>query len=142
MTKWGILIIAVMAALAALSGTHTERFTMPLYAQQPQQIAVPETVVELPWLHVEVETSYGWFWQKSRGRAWVTAGKQDTMPVSVGNLCIRLAAHDTTIKCEANTNEISLQEKKKGIQIKKRIAVVSAWAESPALDTVTVRMEP
>ncbi len=142
MMKWGILVVAAVAALAAFTGTHTARFTLPLYAQQPQQIAVPQTMTIQPWLHVEVETSYGWFWQKSKGRAWVTAGKQDTTPMNVGSLCIRLAAHDTTLKCDSNTNEISLQEKKRGIQIKKHTAIVSAWAENPALDTVTVSMEP
>lgn len=138
--KWGMLIIALVAALAAFTGKHTEHFTMPLYAQD-----VPPGAIDfraLPWLHVEVETSYSWFHQRSKGRAWVTVGKQDTTPVKVGQLCIRLAAHDTTMKCEANVDEISLQEKKKGVQIRKRTAVVTAWADNPILDSVTVKMEP
>ncbi len=141
MTKWGITVILLaLSSVCILTMTHTERFAVPLYAQD-----VPAGAIDFhapPWLHVEVETSYSWFHQRSKGRAWVTTGKQDTTPVKVGKLCIRLAAHDTTLKCEANVDEISLQEKKKGIQIKKRTAIVSAWAENPVLDTVTVHMEP
>ncbi len=132
--------VLFLITFAVFLSPRTERFVLPLYAQ-----GVPEGAVdmrELPWLHVEVSTSYSWFHQKSTGRAWVTVGKQDTTPAKVGKLCLRLAAHDTTLTCDTNVDEITFQEKKKGIQIKKRTAIVSAWAENPNLDTVTVKMEP
>ena len=142
MKKYRRAVVIALALISAITLTlpRTEHFALPLYAQ-----GVPEGAVdmrELPWLHVEVSTSYSWFHQKSTGRAWVTAGKQDTTPVKVAKLCLQLAAHDTTVTCESNVDEITLQEKKKGIQIKKRTAIVSAWAENPNLDTVTVKMEP
>ena len=142
MKKYGGMLIfaVVLAGAMAFMSPRTDHITIPLYAQEIP--AVADDLRVLPWLHVEVETSYGWFWQKSKGHAWVTEGKQDTTPVKVANLCIRLAAHDTTLKCEPNTDEIMIQEKKRGVQIKKHTAIVTAWAENPNLDSVTVKMEP
>ena len=147
MKPWGIVIIALAAVGALVSpyfsrGTKGVHFSAPLYAQQPQQIGVPQPMTILPWLHVEVSTNYGWFWQKSSGRAWVTISQKDTTRVNVGELCIRMQAHDTSQTCETNVSELTVSEKKKGIQIKKRTAIVSAWTVNPTVDTVTVRMEP
>jgi hypothetical protein len=39
-------------------------------------------------------------------------------------------------------HEITIVEKKWGVQIAKRTAIVSAWTDQPVLETVTVKMEP
>jgi len=138
-----LVVIAVVLIVVAMQ-TRSEHYVTPLYARPASE--TPATI-ELPaqppaWLHVEVETNWAWFWQKSKGRAWVTEGKLDTLPVDVGKLCIRLIAHGTTEKCEYGTREITVQERRRGVQIAKRTAIVTALAEFPALDAVTVRMEP
>jgi len=141
---WGVIVIALgLAGAIITTSPRTEQFTAPLYARERAQTAIIEPPADIvAWLHVEVETNWAWFWQKSQGRAWVTAGQKDTMRINVGKLCLRLAAHDTTQKCEYGASEITLKEKKRGVQIRKRAATVSAWSEFPALDTMTVKMEP
>ena len=91
MKKYRRAVVIALALISAITLTlpRTEHFALPLYAQ-----GVPEGAVdmrELPWLHVEVSTSYSWFHQKSTGRAWVTAVKQYTTPVKVPKLCLQLA---------------------------------------------------
>ena len=129
------MFLALMCALALVARPR---------AQEPEET---KTEIEVPtqpqaWLHVEVETSYSWFHQKSKGRAWVTVGKNDSTRVKVGKLCISLAAHDQKDSCAANADEIVISEKRRGVQIRKRTAIVSAWTDQPVLDTVIVKMEP
>lgn len=145
MNKKSFLLITIAAVFIVVATLpRREHSVTPLYARPASDT---HTMIELPaqpraWLHVEVETNWAWFWQKTKGRAWVTEEKLDSVLVEVGKLCIRLIAHDTTQKCEYGMREITVQERKRGVQIAKRTAIVSAWAEFPALDTVTVKMEP
>ncbi|HEY3295614.1 MAG TPA: hypothetical protein VGL38_09245 [bacterium] len=108
----------------------------------PANSAPADSAKPLPWLHVEVETSYGWFWQKSTGIAYTTAGRDSKQRVKVGKLCVRLAAHDTTVKCLENADSVVVFEQKKGVGIHKLTAFVSAWTENPKLDTLRVQMNP
>jgi hypothetical protein len=117
------------------------------FGQQPDSLhaskpASPDSVCFLPWLHVEVETSYGWFWQKSKGIAYVTASKDSKQLIKAGRLCVRLMAHDTTIKRVDKADSIVVIEKKWGIAIPKRTAYVAAWTEDPVMDTLRVEMAP
>jgi len=105
-------------------------------------VAPADSIKALPWLHVEVETSYGWFWQKSTGIAYTTAGRDSRQRVKVGKLCVRLAAHDTTTKCVENADSVVVFEQKKGVGIHKLTAFVTAWTEDPKLDTLRVQMNP
>ena len=144
MKKIAFLLLLVVVVASVLTLPHREEFTTPLYARlAPQETSVDTMdLLAAGWLHVEVETNWAWFWQKSKGRAWVTMGQRDTLPADVGKLCIQLTAHETNQKCEYGKHEITIEEKKRGVQIAKRTAIVSAWAEVPDLDTVTVSMEP
>jgi hypothetical protein len=94
------------------------------------------------YLHVEVETSYGWFWQKSIGRAYVTAGRDSKQKINVGKLCVKLEAHDSHENCLMQVDSMGVSEKKRGIAIPKRTAKVTAWCEDPKLGPITVTMEP
>ena len=141
---WLVLAVAACGFTAMLTMPHTERIVTPLYADPPEET---QAIIELPvrppaWLHVEVETNWAWFWQKSKGRAWITEGRQDSLTLDVGKLCIQLTAHGTAQKCLYGVHEITIDEKKWGVQIAKRTAIVSAWTIQPVLDTVTVKMEP
>jgi hypothetical protein len=140
------VILAAAAVVIAVFwfAPHTERFVVPLHARElrPADQAADLPIQPPAWLHVEVETSWGWFWQTSKGHAWVTVDKQDTLPSDVGKLCIRLTAHGTNQKCEYGAHKIAIEEKKRGVQIAKKTAIVTAWTELPTLDTVTVSMEP
>ena len=136
MHKWAVVVLVLFVMVA---------FGLALPENQP--LEKTRTVTEISaqppgWLHVEVETSWGWFWQKSKGRAWVTYDRQDTLPFQVGKLCIQLTAHGTTQKCLYGAHEITIEEKKHGVQIAKKTAIVSAWTDLPVLDTMMVKMEP
>ncbi|MCB9357488.1 MAG: hypothetical protein H6505_02855 [Calditrichaeota bacterium] len=96
----------------------------------------------VPWLHVEVETKYGWIYQKSVGRAWTTVSRDDTTRVNVGKLCLKLEAHGTHESCWADTSYIELQDMKRRLAAKKKKAVVTAWAEDPAIERTKVEMMP
>jgi hypothetical protein len=117
-------------------------------AQEKAQTAVSDSVSSdttakpLPWLHVEVETSYGWFWQKSTGIAYTTVSRDSKQLVKVGKLCVQLVAHDTTTKCIENADSVVIFEKKSGVAIPKKIAYVAAWTEDPKLDTLRVHLAP
>jgi len=132
---FAVALALLLAAAIAGSQQHKETTTLAVAADA-------DTVRPLPWLHVEVETSYGWFWQKSTGIAYTTAGRDSKQLVKVGKLCVRLAAHDTTLKCEENADSVVIFEHKKGVAIKKCTAYVTAWTESPKLDTLRVQMAP
>jgi hypothetical protein len=100
-----------------------------------------DTVANL-WLSLEVETSWGWFWQKTTGKAFVTVGKNSPVRHPVGKLYVRLVAHDSTQKVLANADSIVIFEKKKGLGIPRRTAYLTAWTEDPALDTTRVHIAP
>lgn len=131
-------ILAVLLCAANWNGT--------VRAQPVAETAAPTAAITdsaaLPWLHVEVETSYGWFWQKSTGRAYVTTGRKSAERVKVGKLCIQLVAHDTTRFCFEQADSITVFEKKRGVGISKREAFVTAWTFEPALEPTTVSLKP
>lgn len=129
--------IMMMGLLAAIGFSQKRPETAPAVAASP-----PDSVCLLPWLHVEVETSYGWFWQKSTGIAYITTSRDSKQFVKVGKLCVRIIAHDTTTKCLENADSVVVIEKRKGIAIPKRTAFVTAWTENPVLDTLRVEMKP
>jgi hypothetical protein len=136
-------LITGLIALCLIGGAALLSAQPPAAAQTPttsQSVAV-DTASHL-WLHVDVETNYGWFWQKSTGRAYVTEDKEGKVPHSVGKLCLRLVAHDSTEQCVSGMDSIRIFEKKKGLGIHKRTAYVTAWAESPRLDTTRVQITP
>jgi len=134
------ILLALLIMLGAIAAASV--------GQDKSQAAAPDSAATdtitrpLPWLHVEVETSYGWFWQRSTGVAYTTAGKDSKQRIKVGKLCLRLVAHDTTTQCLENADSITVFESKKGVGIKKCTAYVTAWTESPKLDTLRVQMAP
>jgi len=134
------ILLALLIMLGAIAAASV--------GQDKSQAAAPDSAATdtitrpLPWLHVEVETSYGWFWQKSTGIAYTTTGRDSKQLVKVGKLCVRLAAHDTTVKCLENADSVVLFEQKKGVGIKKCTAYVTAWTENPKLDTLRTEMAP
>lgn len=124
-----------------------ERIDIPLYAEQkvtPGTRIVPtgDLVIELPWLHVVVETKYAWLYQKSVGRAWTTVSRDDTTRTNVGELCIQLDCYDTQKVCTNDTSYVEIQEIKRRVAVKKKKAVVSAWANDPAIEKISVEMMP
>ena len=140
-----ITIVLLFCALAFFQNTRHEIniLNLPLYADEVKKDSlVADTTTALPWLHVEVETSWGWFWQKSSGKAYTYASKDSKQRVKVGNLCIKLEAHETHQFCEVNADSIVITEKKRGIAIPKRTAIVTAWAENPKLGPSTASLEP
>ncbi len=94
------------------------------------------------WLHVDVETSYGWFWQKSVGRAYLTKTRESKERVKAAKLCVRLVAHDSTEKCVTGQDSLVVVEHKKGMGIPKRVARVAAWTINPTRDTTRVQLAP
>ncbi len=94
------------------------------------------------YLRVELETSYGWLWQKTQGRAYTTSDKDGKHRLKVDKLCLTLIAHDTTTQCAEGKDEIIIKEKKRGIGIKKKLAQISAWTEGPALGPEKLEMKP
>jgi hypothetical protein len=100
------------------------------------------TTVQQPWLHVELETKYAWIYQKSIARAWTTVSKDDTTRVNVGKLCLQLDAYTEQKVCWADTSYIELTDIKRRVATKKKVAVATAWAEEPVLDSVRVEMTP
>jgi hypothetical protein len=142
MTKSQALILTLMAVLLTLSlwslnakplsGDQTEKTTMAIATDSASNL----------WLHVEVETSWGWFWQKSKGLAYVTVGKNGPQRHAVGKLCVQLQAHDTQDKCLTDADSLVITESRKGLGIPKRTAYVTAWTEAPALDTTRVEIRP
>jgi hypothetical protein len=102
--------------------------------------AVPDTA--RVWLKVEVETSYGWFWQTSVGHVQVLSDPDHPHRIPAGKLCARLIAHDTTVTCLENADSLVIIEKKRGIFIGKREARLSAWAENPAIKETSVSLKP
>ena len=89
-----------------------------------------------------VETKYAWLYQKAVGRAWVTKSRDDTTRVNVGELCIQLDCYWKHKACETDTSYVEIQEIKRRVAVKKKKAVVSAWANQPTLEKITVEMEP
>jgi hypothetical protein len=94
------------------------------------------------WLKVEVETSYGWFWQTTVGRVCVLANPDYPHRIPAGKLCARLIAHDSTVTCIENADSLVIIEKKRGIFIGKREARLSAWAEHPTIKETSVSLKP
>jgi hypothetical protein len=94
------------------------------------------------WLKLEIETSYGWFWQKSVGHAYLLTDPEHPRPLKAGKLCARLVAHDTTVVCHENADTLIITEHKKGIFIGKREAFLSAWCENPNVKIERVNMKP
>lgn len=137
-------ILAAAFVLAAAMSAAIWQGT--IHAQPAPESATQTPIIidsaALPWLHVEVETSYGWFWQKSTGRAFVTAGRKSAERIKVGKLCIQLVAHDTTRFCLEHADSITVFEKKRGVGISKREAFVTAWTFEPALEPTTVSLKP
>lgn len=121
-----------------------ETIDVPLLAAQtpPVSADVSLAALDLPWLHVVVETKYAWIYQKSVGKAWVTKSRDDTTRVNVGELCIQLDCYAQHKACESDTSYIEIQEIKRRVAVKKKLATVSAWANNPALEKVTVEMMP
>lgn len=121
-----------------------ETIDVPLLAAQAPPVSgdVSLAALDLPWLHVVVETKYAWIYQKSTGKAWVTKSRDDTTRVNVGELCIQLDCYAQHKACESDTSYIEIQEIKRRVAVKKKLATVSAWAKNPALEKVTVEMMP
>jgi hypothetical protein len=134
---FGLLALALLAGSALLCAQPAASNPAPATSQN---VAV-DSASNL-WLHVDVETNYGWFWQKSTGRAYVTEGKDGKKRHAVGKLCLQLVAHDSTVQCLSGADSILVTEKKKGLGIHKRTAYVTAWTENPALDTTRVQITP
>ncbi len=132
------MAMIVVAAWILWPERVVQRFDMPVYAAQ---FGTP-TTVNLPWLHVVVETKYAWLYQKSVGKAWTTVSRDDTTKVNVGELCIQLDCYGQHRICESDTSYLEVQEIKRRVAVKKKKAVVSAWANDPALEKITVEMEP
>jgi hypothetical protein len=136
-----MLLIAIMVFVKSTS--HEKQFmSIPLYAAEAQTSALTDSVAATAWLHVEVETSWGWFWQKSKGLAYVIKEKNSQQRVKVGKLCLRLEAHGWHEECHDNADSIVVIEKKRGVAIPKRIARVTAWTENPKLGPTTTSLEP
>lgn len=131
-----------------------ERFDLPLAAGDRTEFGVLAQLdppspprktggeASAPWLHVEVETKYAWIYQKSIGRAWVSASRDDTTRVKVGELCLQLECYGTHKICETDTSYLEVTEIKRRIAVKKKKAIVSAWANGPELERTTVEMMP
>ncbi len=122
-----------------------ERFDVPVYAAPLSFASAEDEAVgsaDLPWLHVVVETKYAWLYQKSVGRAWTTVSRDDTTRVNVGELCIQLDCYWQHKLCETDTSYVEIQEIKRRVAVKKKKAIVSAWANQPTLEKITVEMEP
>lgn len=132
-----LIVIAVACGARMCNSSYAQ----PVAGHDVQIAAIADTAA-LPWLHVEVETSYGWLWQKSTGRAYVTAGRKNAERVKVGKLCIQLVAHDTTRFCLEQADSITVFERKRGLGISKREAVVTAWTFAPSLEPTTVSLKP
>lgn len=141
-TRHVVLILTIIALVAlglAENDSETTTATEPLAMTDSTGVAIDSTQA---WLRVEVETSWGWFWQKSTGRVYVMVDKQSRQRMKAGKLCARLEAHDITEKYVDNADSLVVIEKKRGLGIPKRTAVVTAWAESPNLEEVSVALEP
>lgn len=94
------------------------------------------------YLHVTAETSYGWFWQRSTGRAYTTSDVKGKQRVKVDKLCLTLMAHDTTTQCVEQADSIVVTEKKRGIAIPRRTVRLSAITEGPVLGPETMEIRP
>lgn len=94
------------------------------------------------YLHVELETNYGWLYQKSKAKAYTTSDKEGKHRVKVDKLCLTLIAHDSTTECTVGDEMIIVKEKKKGVGVKKKFARVIAWTEGPNLGPETMEMKP
>lgn len=141
----GLAIILMTGSLiifgfAGQTGSETEKTVTPV--QQTSSDSALDTTAVRPWLHVEVETNWGWFWQKSTGRAYTTAGKDLNQRVKVGLLCIKLEAHKSDEKCLQNADSIQITEKVNGIGVEKKTAKVIAWAEHPHIEADSVSLNP
>ncbi len=145
MKKFVSMMLAALAIALIWPERIVQTIDIPLYAaqQEPYQSAdVSLAALDLPWLHVVVETKYAWLYQKSVGRAWVTTTRDDTTKVNVGELCIQLDCYWQHKACETDTSYIEIQEIKRRVAVKKKKAIVSAWASNPSLEKITVEMEP
>ena len=136
---WMIMLVALVAMI--WPERVVERIDMPLYAAQAPP-SPPASKGESAWLHVVVETKYAWIYQKSVGRAWTTVSRDDTTRTNVGELCIQLDCYDTQKVCTDNTSYVEIQEIKRRVAVKKKKAVVSAWANDPAIEKISVEMMP
>lgn len=133
------LVCAIIAQVVPLTGQE----------QQSNGVHVDSTLIRVitedsasAFLHVFVETSYGWFWQSSTGKAYTTADKEGKQRIRVDKLCLTLVAHDSITKCVEHADSIVVKSKKRGPGIKKRIARVTAWSEGPALGPESMEMKP
>ncbi len=138
---FGLSAVCAAAALVA-SLSAQEHEPNRIHADSTgQQVMVIEDSVKA-YLHVFVETSYGWFWQRSTGRAFTTSDKEGKLRTKVDKLCLTLVAHDSITQCVENADSIVVQEKKRGPGIKKRTAHVAAWTEGPNLGPEKMEMKP
>ncbi|MBU0509018.1 hypothetical protein KKH27_09315 [bacterium] len=145
-----LLSLLALVTVAWWTGSGMERIELirPLRAAEPEVEMAPDSTVKADtaappaWLRVEVETSWGWFWQKSTGRAYVMVDKKSQQRLKAGTLHVRLEAHNITEKHMDNADSVVVFEKKRGLGIPKRIAVVTAWAENPDLEETSVALEP
>ncbi|MFZ5432429.1 MAG: hypothetical protein ACOZB3_01525 [Calditrichota bacterium] len=144
-----ILLLTGVGFWVAGMGIESHIMVRPLFfSEEPggnPTIAVvdsPQVAQPQAWLRVEVETSWGWFWQKSTGRAYVTVDKKTQARTKAGTLHIRLEAHNINEKTVTDADSISISERKRGLGIPKRVAVVTAWAENPDIEETTVALEP
>jgi hypothetical protein len=123
------------------TGSESEKSVIPVHAAAIESASSDTTAVRA-WLHVEVETNWGWFWQKSTGRAFTTSSKDAKDRVKVGLLCIKLEAHKSDEKCLQNADSIGISEKVNGIGVEKKTAKVIAWAEHPHIEADSVSLNP
>jgi len=146
----GFALVLILGAAVWMAGNGREARAMyqPLEEAQtetaPPDTSSPNSTEPPPlaWLRVEVETSWGWFWQKSTATAYVMENRITRRRLKAGKLCLRLEAHDITENCVENADSLVVTERKRGIAIPKRTAVATAWAENPDLEETSVALEP
>ncbi|MCL4305649.1 hypothetical protein KJZ99_07020 [bacterium] len=152
MNKFLGAVVTLMLVASLWPRTEVTRYDLPLVTagaseEREEEIKTAsassgDTTAGLPWLHVVVETKYAWIYQKSIGKAWTTASRDDSTRVPVGKLCMKLEAYKKHEVCWADTSYIELEDMKRRVAVKKRKAVVTAWAENPSLARTSVEMMP
>jgi hypothetical protein len=152
---WPAMVVLLLSAIHAIAPhSETIHFTQPLFASEveangeasndttKQAKATSEGSARVPWLHVTVETNYGWFYQESIGKAWTTRTRVSEERVKVGSLCLSLTAHNEIEKCLPDTSYIEVRDIKRRIATRKKTATATAWAENPAIDRTSVSLDP
>jgi hypothetical protein len=139
-----IALVALLAAgmiygFSAQTGSSVEEQVRPLTTDS---LARADTAAFTTWLHVEVETNWGWFWQKSTGLAYTTHGRNGPKRVPVGMLCIQLRSHKVTKQCMPDTDSIRVSETVRGLGVPKTTAWVKAWTQNPELGPDSVSLNP